>query len=354
MALVRESDDKSRLFQAAVFSPDGKFMAASNTLGDDIGLQIWDTTTMRLMKVMDYPEKRLWYMTHAAFAHDNSFIVTTAFNAPISTWATGTDGLLYYCVGAEHYSVVTICPNNCILVADKNQIFAKSMILSQRELVFAGHESRITAIAVASDSNIVVSADNNDSVRMWNLDTQQQSWVWKLNNHEYPMSLAISFDCKLVAAGTQTGKVWRIRVEGSGGRVEWTVSREQSVIDVSFSHDGTKLFAAADDGKTRNINFINDLGEFSMEVPTDLPYHPMKAARIDSLDESIVTTVTRNGRLQKWRTRGAGIDAAYTLLEALNIPVGATMRCKTLLRMLRKDGDNAMMRKIVRYAGLVL
>ncbi|MBI3462346.1 MAG: redoxin domain-containing protein, partial [Planctomycetes bacterium] len=115
-------------------------------------------------------------------------------------------------------------------------------------------DSWITAVAFSPDNKTVASGASTFRVRLWDVSTGQElrhcegpdAAEQKSDNHEGITSLAFSRDGRLLAAGSaeKAVKLWDVAT----GKLLWKVAGHTSrVRSISFSPDGQTLASASDD-----------------------------------------------------------------------------------------------------------
>jgi len=176
-------------FCSAVFSPDGKYIAASHFDGF---VRIWDARVGQLMRSVK---------AHAMAAYDIAFMPDG--NGLMSGHRDGT--LRYWDLSSSY----TRFRSRSQTTGDLYGHVPAMEEQSQPEREFLGHESSVLSLAISPDGRWAVSGSDDKSVRFW--DTTNAAMQCILNHDQAVWAVDVSpFGC-YIASGDRSGMVgiWR-------------------------------------------------------------------------------------------------------------------------------------------------
>ncbi|WP_016952361.1 caspase family protein [Anabaena sp. PCC 7108] len=288
------------------FSPDGKFLASSETNGGrdklkdgtidnskDGIIKLWNWNSADEKPIKTIPTKQcnntkctIWAVR---FSPDGKFLATASENRTIKLWKS--DGTYVgYIDGPDkddsgHNDQIlslSFSPNisasgeYLLASASRDQSVRVWSVrsdydinppikeeLKPKVLELAGHEDKVSAVEFTPDGKILASVSNDKTVKFWNIDSRLQEL-----KHEKEKAKSVSFspDGKTIASSGQS----ETNSEGIIHLWNWNENRksweEKSKIpahkrliwQVSFSPDGEKLASASWDG---TINLWSKQGE---------------------------------------------------------------------------------------------
>jgi len=158
-----------------------------------------------------------------------------------------------------------------------------------------GHEQPITAVAISSDGEFVVTASEDGTLRIWNGWSGESLYVLEELAHTLH-SVALAESGRTVVAGSDDGSVlvWAPRSDESGG-VKTLEFHQSAVRSVAVSDDGQVIASASDDG-TVHVWDAREEREFRV-----LPRLPagMRGVALNG-DGSRLLTASRQGMVSVW------------------------------------------------------
>ncbi len=183
--------------EAAVFSPDGKFVASAAADGQ---VKLWDLATRReTLTLKAHPSGA----SGVAFSPDGRRLASCGTDRMVRVWDAATGKELVVC---------------------------------------RGHTDRVRSVAFSPDGGRVFSAGYDKTGRMWDAATGAE--VWKLEGHGDKVEAA-AFDPtgRLLATGSadKTVRLW----DAATGEAKWVLQQAAPVWDVAFSADGRRVAGVA-------------------------------------------------------------------------------------------------------------
>ena len=139
-----------------------------------------------------------------------------------------------------------------------------------------GHSSSVNAVAVTADGTRVISGSDDNTVKVWNLETGEEQFT--LTGHSNSVrAVAVTADGKRVISGSvdKTVKVWNLET----GEKQFTLTGHSNwVRAVAVTADGTRVISGSSDNTVKVWNletgkeiatFIGDSDFYSCAVAPD-------------------------------------------------------------------------------------
>lgn len=197
---------------------------------------------------------------------DGKHLVSGGWDAAIKIWDAGSTKLIRTISVKRAAYRVKISPDGRLIAAAiwfENSIPIFEMASGRQVAALSGHSDRVHDIAFV-DSNRLVSASQDSTIRVWNLNNGRTEQV--LRGHTGPVnSISIAASHSLLASVSEdnTAKLWDI----TGGQLLKDFSVDAAVRSVVISPD-RKLLAVAGANKFSLFNVKNATLKQTFEVTT--------------------------------------------------------------------------------------
>lgn len=287
-SIERLEGHEARLTDVA-YSADGRFLASS---GEDGLVILRDATTFTIIDslnplFLDEPEDD-FMATAVTFTPDSSKIAAAFENGVILVWnLTDLDDPIATLSGhASRINELAFAPNNNLLGSASNDGTAKVYDVRTEQALFtlSGHTGDISAIAFTPDGETIITTSADGTTRLWNDEAGLTPQI--LTGHRNAIrALAFSASNDKIATVDQDGKLyfWDARTN----RNEAILTKHQGAInDVAFHPtDETMLFTGGADRDGR----LWDLNTGELLLPTF--FHPaaITAVAFDPTGQTIAT-----------------------------------------------------------------
>jgi WD40 repeat protein len=230
---------------SVAFSPDGRCLASSSWK-NDATVRLWDLEHPDSNG--NIPSKVLWKHENLE-THTGESVTSVAFSSDGQMLASGSDG-----------KTIKLLDLRRIELGSWNSIYEKSSYDSPENsvvapLVLTGHKARIWSVAFSKNSQMLASASDDRTIRLWDLtQTQEEPKLIKvLEGHNFWVgSIAFSPDGKKLASGSydKTIRLWDLNHLDEDPIV--LRGHEQSVTSVAFYPDSKKLVSGSYDNSIRS------------------------------------------------------------------------------------------------------
>ncbi|MBG1267869.1 NB-ARC domain-containing protein, partial [Nostoc sp. WHI] len=192
--------------------------------------------------------KRLGGILSMAFSPDGKFLATSDTRGEIHLWNVVNSQPIFICKGHTTWTYsVTFSPVGNMLASGSNDQTVKlwDVTTGQCLKTLTGHTSDVQSVAFSPVGNILASSSNDQTVKLWDVSTGQ--CLKTLTGHtNYVHSVAFSPDSQTLASGSQdcTVKLWEV---GDGNCLNTLQGHTSWVSSVAFSSQGNILATASDD-----------------------------------------------------------------------------------------------------------
>jgi WD40 repeat protein len=229
------------------YSPDGKYIATSDTKGD---IQIWSSTT--LTKVSNCRGHLHWAWA-VNFSPDGQYFVSAGddYNYRVKLWDVLTGECLYIYTGHNlPVNAAVFSPDgNTIASSSEDSTIRLWRVLPGRSnpeiRTLVGHDRRVWSIAFSPDGRTLVSGGEDCTLRLWDVATGACLAMWTAHD-DWIRSVAFNPDGQSIATGSYDRliKIWDVNTS----KCLQTLSGHQRMITkVVFSPDGQQLASSSFD-----------------------------------------------------------------------------------------------------------
>ena len=306
-----------RYFNTLAFSTDGKILAAGGIINP--GIQIWNTDTSHIISTIKLPD-RFHSVSELTFAKENKTIVGLGTNRYITKWDVNTGKEISQKEVYFDRTVHAFSPDGTSFVSGHKEkceirlwttesglygnIFQEKTDLStvaplpsyavenpEKKNVIGG----IQAIAYSPNKNTIVSAHNNNCIRIWDIETKLERNT--LQGHtEKINTVAISSDSKMVASGSydNTIHIWDVE---KGKLKDILIQHKNGIKALAFSPTENELLASGSEDGTVRLWDVNT-GQQQSIFATGF------AETIEALaftkDNNLLVSAAENGAIQMW------------------------------------------------------
>jgi WD40 repeat protein len=242
------------------FSPDGEYLATSDTKGD---IQIWDAQTLTKRANCQGHQHWTWAVD---FSPDGQHIVSGSDDGSVKLWDVATGECLRTYTG-HTFSVnaVAFSPDGQIIASSAQdatiRLWRTLPDKSSPEIqTLVGHNGRVWSIAFSPDGLTLVSGGEDLTVRLWDVATGECVAEWEAHTG-WVRYVAFSPDGRLIATASydRSIKIWDVSNQSkipdfsqkSGIYVPTCLhtltGHQQPISSIAFSPDGQQLVSSSFD-----------------------------------------------------------------------------------------------------------
>jgi len=240
--LIRRFEGHSGAVYQASFSPDGSMAVSAS---QDTTLILWDVQTGQIIRRL---EGHTNIVTDAVFLPDGLSLVSCSWDMSLRLWDVQTGQQLRYQYFPVSMGSLALTPSGHTLIY--NQIHelhfwnVDDWASTQQRLL--GHASvGIRDIAISPDGQQALTASNDSTLRLWNLEGQAGARRFE-NDTDSILAVAISPEGQRLFTGSAVGILWDIPSAQEKQRFSGYIG-VVSPGAAAFSPDGSQIVASTAD-----------------------------------------------------------------------------------------------------------
>jgi WD40 repeat protein/transcriptional regulator with XRE-family HTH domain len=226
---------------AAVFSPDGRYLATCDT---DCRVRVWEVASGKLMLVC---QGHTNWVRSLSFSGDGQTLASCGADHTIRLWNVADGVCLKTLIGHEHevFSVVFSPKDNHLLASASGDRTLKvwNTFTGTCLQTLTGHTDWVRSVTFSRDGQTLASASADHTIKLWTLPGQ---CLRTLKGHDsWVRSVAFSPDGKCLASGSGDGtvKLWNWTI---GECLQTYAGHRNSIYAVAFSPQGILASGSGD------------------------------------------------------------------------------------------------------------
>lgn len=246
-APVRRFVGHTGAVSCSIFSPDGQRIAScGHWTDDDKSLRVWDAQSGAELWKVELPEVAMW----AVYSPDGKYVAASSKDSKSYLFdaATGKEIRSFTGHTATVQGIDFNADGSRLITSGWDNTARVWETATGREIQkFTGHSALVRRAIFHPDGKHALSSSQDGYVRMWEIDTAKEVKRFK-PTFQFPQSMAISRDGKLLAAGSQIIDVFEI---GSGKLVTSFRGHQNGALHITFSGDGKRIISCGSDRTAR-------------------------------------------------------------------------------------------------------
>ncbi|KAL7928858.1 hypothetical protein V8C35DRAFT_220486 [Trichoderma chlorosporum] len=265
------------------------------------------------------------YVSSVAFSHDSRLVATSSDDKAVRIWNADTGECLHALEQQGYTRLVEFSHDSMLVISCCEEINVWRTDTGERIRTLNGHTKAVESVAFSHDSELIVSASADATVKIWRTDTGKG--IKTLNGHTGVVnSVAFSHDSKLIASGSydKTVRVWSAE---TGECIRTLKGHINCVASVAFSHD-SQLIASAS-GKTVRVwragtgECIRTLVGHSFLVTSVAFSHGSRLLASGSSDNTMRVWSADSGECVQMQISGSGVTSVAFSHDSTRIASGS-------------------------------
>ncbi|HEY9695859.1 MAG TPA: hypothetical protein V6D10_01105 [Trichocoleus sp.] len=287
------------------FSPDGKWIATSDTTEDTTDMKgayadavkLWDTSTGKAVKTLlqeTQIETPGGINRDLYFSPDSRTIVVSSKNSTAAIWEIPSGKPLEIPTESSQTETVrfSLAQNQIAIASSDGTVRLKNSQNGRDLATLTGHSGQVSDVNSSLDGKTIVSGGTDGTVRVWESTTGKQLYQLEPQSGKI-LSVSFSPDGQIIATADSDHqiKLWNV----TDGRELRTLQGEsQAILQVRFSPDGQQVVAKHDDGLVENWNI--NTGQ-KQKIRWD---RILESIAHFSDDSRTISVVDWNGTVRQW------------------------------------------------------
>lgn len=229
--LVKRLVGHDRIILSVDFSKDGEYIL---TCGLDCTIKLWKWKDNINTCIRSYRRSRLWLFEQVKFLDEVSFL--SCSNRGIELWSLFNDGMIASSDRTDNYNQSLASVGNTVISVGTGDSVTQweigiPNIIKIKD--FKGHVGRINSVDLSSDSKIAVTAGNDGTVRIWDVESGREI-LEPLCDHEGEV-LSVKLD-KTANKSISVGKGKIIQWEMFSGKKQIINVFSSNIVGCNFSN----------------------------------------------------------------------------------------------------------------------
>jgi WD40 repeat protein len=247
------ADENNRLpaENAVAFSPNGNFVATSQTISQIAVVKIWKRDGT-LWKTLSGHNDRI---NNLAFSPDNKLLASASDDRTVKIWTQG--GKLISTLKGHSGIVrsVAFSPDGqLVATASRDGIVKLWKPNGQIIRTFKGHSGNVWGVEFSPDGQMLASASNDETIKLWSLAGKLLGTL-RGHGHEF-RDVAFSPDGQMLASAShdKTVKLWQRSPTRGFAPIKTFRGHTNFVLNVAFSPDGRTIASGSRDNTVKLWN----------------------------------------------------------------------------------------------------